>query len=129
MTQLHTSRWVYGFDHNVLFNSGRVVCGMHKHNNPAETTVVVYGLDQQRGKGEGKGAEETHDTPDRYACEYSLGWGLGTCLFSAFGYGAVKESGGQNRTLSPSVRLTRTAAETRGHTRRQKQAGGASWLK
>ena len=58
MTQLHTSRWVYGFDHNVLFNSGRVVCGMHKHNNPAETTVVVYGLDQQRGQGEGKGAEE-----------------------------------------------------------------------
>ena len=58
MTQLHTSRWVYGFDHNVLFNSGRVVCGMHKHNNPAETAVVVYGLDQQRGKGKGKGAEE-----------------------------------------------------------------------
>ena len=58
MTQLHTSRWVYGFDHNVLFNSGRVVCGMHKHNNPAETAVVVYGLDQQRGQGEGKGAEE-----------------------------------------------------------------------
>ena len=51
MTQLHTSRWVYGFDHNVLFNSGRVVCGMHKHNNPAETAVVVYGLDQQWGKG------------------------------------------------------------------------------
>ena len=58
MTRLHTSRWVYGFDHNVLFNSGRVVCGMHKHNNPAETAVVVYGLDQQRGQGEGKGAEE-----------------------------------------------------------------------
>ena len=58
MTQLHTTRWVYGFDHNVLFNSGRGVCGMHKHNNPAETAVVVYGLDQQRGQGEGKGAED-----------------------------------------------------------------------
>ena len=75
MTQLHTSRWVYGFDHNVLFNSGRVVCGMHKHNNPAETAVVVYGLDQQRGQGEGKGAEETK-IPNAYDREYSRGWGL-----------------------------------------------------
>ena len=33
---------------------------MHKHNNPAETAVVVYGLDQQRGQGEGRGAEETN---------------------------------------------------------------------
>ena len=38
--------------------------------------------------------------------------GIGrSCLLSAFGYGAVKESGGQNRTLSSSVRLTRTAAK------------------
>ena len=129
MTQLHTSRWVYGFDHNVLFNSGRVVCGMHKHNNPAETAVVVYGLDQQRGQGEGKGAEETK-IPNAYDREYSLGWGLGTCLFSAFGYGAVKESGGQNRTLSLSVRLTRTAAKNqRLRHRQQKQGGEESWLK
>ena len=37
--------------------------------------------------------------------------GLETCLLSAFGYGAVEESGGRNRTLSSSVRLTRTAAK------------------
>ena len=36
---------------------------------------------------------------------------LKTCLLSAFGYGAVEESGGRNRTLSSSVRLTRTAAK------------------
>ena len=39
--------------------------------------------------------------------------GLETCLLSAFGYGAVEESGGRNRTLSSSVRLTRTAAKRR----------------
>ncbi len=32
-------------------------------------------------------------------------------MLPAFGYGAVKESGGQNRTLSSSVRLTRTVAK------------------
>ncbi len=87
---------------------------------------MVYGLDQQRGKGEGKGAEE-NKLPNAYV-EYA-GDCADTCVFSAFGYGAVKESGGQNRTLSPSVPLTRTAAKNRGHTRRQKQAGEASWLK
>ena len=30
----------------------------------------------------------------------------GTCVLLAFGYGAVEESGGRNRTLSSSVRLT-----------------------
>ncbi len=57
MTQLHTTRWVYDYDHNVLFNSGQVVCGMHRHTTHA---VVVYGLDQQRGRGKGGGAEETN---------------------------------------------------------------------
>ncbi len=130
MTQLHTSRWVYGFDHNVLFNSGRVVCGMHKHNNPAETAVVVYGPDQQRGQGEGKGAEEQ----DRESLSLTIGsYGRGwcqerACVF-AFGYGAVEESGGQNRTLSCSVRLTLTAAEKQRLHRDKKQAGEESWLK
>ena len=39
---------------------------MHKHNNPAETAVVVYGLDQQRGKGEGKEAEEQAGVGDPF---------------------------------------------------------------
>ena len=54
---------------------------------------------------------------------------LKTCLFSAFGYGAVEESGGRNRTLSSSVRLTRTAAKKQRLRKETKQAGEASWLK
>ena len=46
-------------------------------------------------------------------------------MFSAFGYGAVRDCGGQNRTLSPSVRLTRTAAKYRGYTRRQPTSRGS----
>ena len=55
---------------------------MHKHNNPAETAVVVYGLDQQRGQG---GAEETNSL----ALTGPLaGDRAETCLVSASGYGA-----------------------------------------
>ena len=54
---------------------------------------------------------------------------LKTCLFSAFGYGAVEESGGRNRTLSRSVRLTRTTAKKQRPHKEIKQAGEASWLK
>ena len=56
--------------------------------------------------------------------------GLEPCVLSAFGYGAVEESGGRNRTLSSSVRLTRTAAKKTEATQRdKKQAGEESWLK
>ena len=81
-------------------------------HDSAETAVVVYGLDQQRGQGEGKGAEEQ----DRESLSLTIGsYGRGwcqerACVF-AFGYGAAEESGGRNRTLSSSVRLTRTAAK------------------
>ncbi len=47
------------------------------------------------------------------------------CVF-AFGYGAVEESGGRNRTLSCSVRLTLTAAKKqrlRDKNRQVKKAG------
>ena len=49
------------------------------------------------------------------------GGGLKTCLLSAFGYGAVEESGGRNRTLSCSVRLTLTAAKKTEATQRDKK--------
>ena len=52
-----------------------------------------------------------------------------TCVFSASGYGAVEESGGRNRTLSSSVRLTRTAAKKQRLRKETKQAGEESWLK
>ena len=53
--------------------------------------------------------------------------GIGrSCLLSAFGYGAVKESGGQNRTLSSSVRLTRTAAKKQ---RPHKETKTGRWSK
>ena len=83
----------------------------------------------QRGRGEGKGAEG--QSPFRYLRESQQGRrGSTTCLLSAFGYGAVEESGGRNRTLSSSVRLTRTAAKKqRLRKETKKQAGEASWLK
>ena len=52
-----------------------------------------------------------------------------TCVLSASGYGAVEESGGRNRTLSSSVRLTRTTAKKQRPHKEIKQAGEASWLK
>ena len=87
---------------------------------------MVHGLDQQWGKGEGKGAEE-NKLPNAYD-EYCRGIVQKRACSLRSGT-VLRESGGQNRTLSPSVRLTRTAAKNRGHTRRQKQAGEASWLK
>ncbi len=54
---------------------------------------------------------------------------LQTRPFSLRSGTVLREIVGQNRTHSPSVRLTRTAAKNRDHTRRQKQAGEASWLK
>ncbi len=72
------------------------------------------------GKGEGKGAEETSLVPNAYV-EYCRGEADRACSLRS---GTVlRESGGQNRTLSPSVRLTRTAAKNRGYPRGQKQAG------
>ena len=50
-------------------------------------------------------------------------------MLSASGYGAVEESGGRNRTLSSSVRLTRTTAKKQRPHKETKQAGEASWLK
>ncbi len=52
---------------------------MHKHNNPAETAVVVYGLDQQRGKGEGKEAEEQAGVGNRVPVAYDRDYGRGWC--------------------------------------------------
>ncbi len=46
---------------------------------------MVYGLDQQRGKGEGKGAEETNSLS---LTTNIAGDRADTCVFSAFGYGA-----------------------------------------
>ena len=78
----------------------------------SQTEWAVGFITATTWKGEGKGAEEQSRVPNAYDRESQHGMGLEeTCLFSAFGYGAVKESGGQNRTLSSSVRLTRTAAK------------------
>ena len=75
---------------------------------------VYHGHNGDRGKVTGL----KDNLPLAYDRELQQGMGLEeTCVFSAFGYGAVKESGGQNRTLSPSVRLTLTTAskEQRPH--------------
>ena len=87
-----------------------------------EGSVITTALDgmgrcdlwsrSQRGQEEGKGVEEQ----DRESLSLTIGsYGRGwcqerACVF-AFGYGAVEESGGRNRTLSSSVRLTRPAAK------------------
>ena len=88
---------------------------------------VYHGHNGDRGKV--KGLKKQSRVPNAYDRELQQGMGLEeTCVFSAFGYGAVKESGGQKRTLSLSVRLTRTAAkEQRPHKETKcKQAGEAS---
>ena len=90
----------------------------------------VYGFDHNGDRGKVRGLKD--NLPNATCVNQSRGWGSKTCLLSAFGYGAVEESGGRNRTLSSSVRITRTAAkktEDRGYTKRQKQAGEESWLK
>ena len=71
---------------------------------------MIYGLDHNVDRGKVKGLKMAHSLAltGPFAGEEA-----DTCVFSAFGYGAVKESGGQNRTLSLSVRLTRTAAKRR----------------
>ena len=71
---------------------------------------MVYGLDHNGDRGKVKGLKKQKSRTLTIANIAGDG-GLKTCVFSAFGYGAVKESGGQNRTLSLSVRLTRTAAK------------------
>ncbi len=65
----------------------------------------VYGLDHNGDRGEVKGLKKT-DSLSLTIASYGRGLCQSTCVFSAFGYGAVKESGGQNRTLSLSVRLS-----------------------
>ena len=75
-------RWVYGFDHNG--DRGEVkVKGLKERQTPLSLTIGSYGR----------------------------GWGAQRACVFAFGYGAVEESGGRNRTLSCSVRLTLTAAK------------------
>ena len=78
---------------------------------------VYHGHNVERGKVKGL----KNKTPFRYLCESEQGRrGSTTCLVSAFGYGAVEESGGRNRTLSSSVRLTRTAAKKTEASQRDK---------
>ena len=107
---------------NVCLNSG--LCLLNDTDG-----MGPLGLSRpQRGRGEGKGAEG--QSPFRYLCESEQGRrGSTTCLFSAFGYGAVEESGGRNRTLSSSVRLTRAAAKKQRLRKETKQAGEESLLK
>ena len=90
---------------------------------------MVYGLDHNGDRGKVRGLKD--NLPFAYDRESEQGRRrLETCLLSAFGYGAVEESGGRNRTLSCSVRLTLTAAKKTEATQRdKKQAGEESWLK
>ena len=97
------------------------------HCSQTEWAVVIYGLDHNVDRGKVKGLKMAHSLAltGPFAGEEA-----DTVVFSAFGYGAVEESGGRNRTLSCSVRLTRTAAKKQRLTQRQqKQAGEESWLK
>ena len=80
------------------------------------------------GRGEVNGLKKT-DSLVAYDRELWPGIVPDTCVFSAFGYGAVEESGGRNRTLSCSVRLTRTAAKKQRLHKEKQQAGEESWLK
>jgi hypothetical protein len=94
-------------------------------HNPAETAVVVYGLKQQRGKGEGKGAEE-NKLPIAYD-EYCRG----SCRHvrvPAFEYGAEGKWWAKLHTLPFSPTHPYGRKEQRPH-KETKQAGGASWLK
>ena len=89
---------------------------------------MVYGLDHNGDRGKVKRLKD--NLPFAYDRESEQGRRrLETCLLSAFGYGAVEESGGRNRTLSSSVRLTRTAAKKQRLHKEIKQAGEESWLK
>ena len=88
---------------------------------------MIYGLDHNVDRGKVKGLKMAHSLAltGPFAGEEA-----DTCVFSTFGYGAVEESGGRNRTLSCSVRLTLTAAKKTEATQRdKKQAGEESWLK
>ncbi len=90
---------------------------------------MIYGLDHNVDRGKVKGLENKSESLSLTIGSYGLGWCPRACVF-AFGYGAVAESGGRNRTLSCSVRLTLTAAkkqrlhnETKN--RQVKKAGGS----
>jgi hypothetical protein len=78
----------------------------------------VYGLDHNGDRGKVKRLKNTNSPlaltgPVAGDCDCA---DLPCSLRSGT---VLRESGGQTRTLSPSVRLTRTAAKNRGHTRRQ----------
>ena len=81
-------------------------------------------------RGKVKGLKNKEKFPFPYDRELWPGMGGPRACVFAFGYGAVEESGGRNRTLSCSVRLTLTAAKKTEATQRdKKQAGEESWLK
>ena len=108
---------------NSGLREGSVITTALRRNGP-------LGLSRpQRGRGKVKGLKNNQESRTLTIANYSRGWGCKKiCVFSAFGYGAVRDCGGQNRTLSPSVRLTRTAAKKqRPHKETKcKQAGEAS---
>ena len=90
---------------------------------------MIYGLDHNVDRGKVKGLKNKSESLSLTIGSYGWGWCPRACVF-AFGYGAVEESGGRNRTLSCSVRLTLTAAKKTEATQRdKKQAGEESWLK
>ena len=62
-------------------------------------------------RGKVKGLKNKEKFPFPYDRELWPGMGGPRACVFAFGYGAVEESGGRNRTLSCSVRLTLTAAK------------------
>ena len=72
---------------------------------------MVYGLDHNGDRGEVRGLKNKDNFPFPYDRELWPGMGAQRACVFAFGYGAVEESGGRNRTLSCSVRLTLTAAK------------------
>ena len=51
-------------------------------HDSAETAVVVYGLDQQRGQGGGNEAEEQSRGPNAYDRELTAGGGAGRNLLA-----------------------------------------------
>ena len=69
-------------------------------------------------RGKVKGLKNKEKFPFPYDRELWPGIGGPRACVFAFGYGAVEESGGRNRTLSCSVRLTLTAAKRQ---RRQRE--------
>ena len=71
---------------------------------------MIYGLDHNVDRGKVKGLKNKSESLSLTIESYGRGWCPRACVF-AFGYGAVEESGGRNRTLSCSVRLTLTAAK------------------